>query len=70
MVSEKINANINFKTVNKNKKRIISVNKVKESLKDKYDAVVLSVLGLNVLQEPLLISMHLPAVIQSVPSLA
>ena len=40
MVSEKNNANINFKTSNKNKKRIISVNKVKESLKDKYDAVV------------------------------
>ena len=40
MVSEKINANINFKTGNKNKARIISANKVKESLKDKYDAVV------------------------------
>ena len=40
MVSEKINANINFKTDNKNKKRIIDVNKIKESLKDKYDAVV------------------------------
>ena len=40
MVSEKINAYINSKTGNKNKKRIISVNKIKESLKDKYDAVV------------------------------
>ena len=40
MVSEKINANINFKTGKKNKARIISANKVKESLKDKYDAVV------------------------------
>ena len=40
IVSEKINGNINFKTGNKNKKRIISVNKIKESLKDKYDAVV------------------------------
>ena len=39
MVSEKINQNINFKTGNK-KKRIIRVNKVKESLKDKYDTVV------------------------------
>ena len=40
MVSEKIDANINFKTGNKNKARIISINKVKEALKDKYDAVV------------------------------
>ena len=40
IVSEKINANINFKIGNKDKKRIINVNKVKESLKDKYDAVV------------------------------
>ena len=40
MVSEKINANINFKTGNKNKARIISINKVKEALKEKYDAVV------------------------------
>ena len=40
MALEKINANINFKTGNKNKKIIISVNKIKESLKDKYDAVV------------------------------
>ena len=40
MVSEKNNANINFKSSNKNKARTISVNKVKESLKDKYDAVV------------------------------
>ena len=40
MVSEKINANINFKTGNKNKKIIISVKMVKESLKDIYDAVV------------------------------
>ena len=40
MVSEKIDANINFKTGNKNKARIISINKVKEEVKDKYDAVV------------------------------
>ena len=40
MVSEKIDANINFKTGNKNKARIISINKVKEALKDKYDVVV------------------------------
>ena len=40
MVSEKIDANINFKTGNKNKARIISINKVKEALKDKYDTVV------------------------------
>ena len=40
MVSDKSNANIIFKTGNKNKARIISANKVKESLKDKYDAVV------------------------------
>ena len=40
MVSEKIIANINFKTSTKNKARIISFNKDKESLKDKYDAVV------------------------------
>ena len=31
MVSEKIDANINFKTGNKNKARIISINKVKEA---------------------------------------
>ena len=40
MALEKINANINFKTGNKNKKIIISVKKIKESLKDKCDAVV------------------------------
>ena len=40
MVSEKIDANINLKTGNKNKARIISINKVKGALKGKYDAVV------------------------------
>ena len=40
MVSEKINANINLKTSNKYKIRIINVSKIKESLKDKSDDVV------------------------------
>ena len=55
MVSEKINANINSKISNQNKARIISVNKVKESLKDMYDTVVSS--GLECFTKAL-VSLH------------
>ena len=55
MVSEKIDANINFKTGNKNKARIISINKVKEALKDKYDVVVS--VGLEIFTKAL-VSLH------------
>ena len=67
MVSEKINANINFKTGNKNKKRIISVNKIKKALKYKYGAAVS--VGLECFTRAL-VSLHaFTAVIQSVPLL-
>ena len=55
MVSEKVNANINSKISNQNKARIISVNKVKESLKDMYDTVVSS--GLECFTKAL-VSLH------------
>ena len=67
MVSKKIDANINFKTGNKYKARIISINKVKEALKDKYDAVVS--VGYESFTKALLVSMRLRAAIQSVPLL-
>ena len=40
IVSEKIVVNIHFKTGNKNKARIININKVKQSLKSAYSSVV------------------------------
>ena len=65
MVSEKNNQNINFKTGNKKKELELTRSKYHQ----KISMILWSVLGLNVLQEPLSVFMHLSAVMQSVPLL-
>ena len=65
MVSEKNNQNINFKTGNKKKELGLTRSKYHQ----KISMILWSVLGLNVLQEPLSVFMHLSAVMQSVPLL-